>query len=129
MVNLVLNKKVDQRHQSRKERAGKQLSVFERRRVRRTQGEAAQRPWKCRYEVRDHEDVVPVMVVGRGDICPSATRQRAEDANTSNKFGKRGVRFAGQDIPQADQCDAGAWTVFSCASVSDRLESYRMSGQ
>lgn len=74
-MHLVLNKEVDERHQRREEGTCKELSVFECGRIAWAQSKAAQGPWQGRYEVRDHENVVPVVIVGRGHVRPSATSQ------------------------------------------------------
>jgi hypothetical protein len=99
VVDLVLDEEVDQRHQGREEGASEYLSEPDSGGVLWAQSKTAQGPGKCGYEVRDHEDVVPVVGVGRGYVCPSTTRQRAEDANSSNEFGESGVRFTRQDVP------------------------------
>jgi poly(3-hydroxybutyrate) depolymerase len=87
MVNFVLDEEVDEWRQSRKERAREQLSVSKGCGVARGQSQATQSPRQRRYQIRDHEDVVPIMVVGRGHICPSTTCQGPEDANAGDEFG------------------------------------------
>lgn len=54
-------------------------------RVGRAQGDAANCPGERGNEVGDHEDVMPVVVVGRGDVGPSTTCQRSEEAHPGNK--------------------------------------------
>jgi hypothetical protein len=70
----------------------------------RAQGEAAQGPGESGYQVGDHEDVVPVVGVGRRNVGPSTTGQRPEDANTSDEFGQRRVCSSSQDVPETYQC-------------------------
>jgi hypothetical protein len=50
-VHLVLDEEVDQRHKSTEEQASKPLAVFDRLRVRRAEGNAAQCPRECRDDV------------------------------------------------------------------------------
>lgn len=63
-VDLVLDKEVDQRNQSAKEASSNPLPVLDRLCVRRAKRNASGSPWDREDDVRDHEDIVPVMVVG-----------------------------------------------------------------
>ena len=102
-MNLVLDEEVDQRYESRKERSSKDLPVLEGSGVARAQGETAESPGQSSDQIRDHEDVMPVMVVSRRDVCPSTAGQCSENANASDEFGKGGIGSAGQDVPKADE--------------------------
>jgi hypothetical protein len=118
VVNLVLDEEVDQGYEGRKEATSKELSVLEGCRVAGAQCKAAQSPGQSGDKVRDHENVVPVMGVGGRHICPSTTCQCAENANTGDELGERRVRAAGHNVPQADQCEARAYCMFSRARCS-----------
>lgn len=106
MVDLVLDEKVDQWHKGSKEGACEELPIAESSRVAWAQSQTSKCPRKSRYEVGNHEDVVPIVVVGRGDIGPATACQCAEYANTSDEFRQRRIWFSGEDVPQADQCNA-----------------------
>jgi hypothetical protein len=118
VVNLMLNEEVDQGYEGRKEATSKELSVLEGCRVAGAQCKAAQSPGQSGDKVRDHENVVPVMGVGGRHICPSTTCQCAENANTGDELGERRVRAAGHNVPQADQCEARTYCMFSRARCS-----------
>ena len=83
-MNLVLNEVVNQWHQSSKEEASHDLAIFDSPAVVRAQGEAAQGPWQGGNKIGYHENVMPVMVIGRGNVGPSAAGQGSEDAHTSD---------------------------------------------
>jgi hypothetical protein len=85
-MHLVLDKEVYQRHNSCKEGTGKVLSVLYSGRVPRTQGQNTGGPRNGSHKIRDHENVMPVVVIRRCDICPSSASQGAEDADTCNKL-------------------------------------------
>jgi hypothetical protein len=104
-VNLVLDEKVDQRHKRGEKTSSKDLSIFERGGIVGAQGDTAYCPWQSCNKVRDHEDIVPVMVVGGGNICPSSAGQRSEDADTSNELGQGRVWATSQGVPEADECE------------------------
>lgn len=63
-MHLVLNEEVDQGHQRSEEGACKQFAELQRRWILGTKREAAQCPRKCCDKVRDHEDIMPVVVIG-----------------------------------------------------------------
>lgn len=63
-MHLVPDEEVNQRHKCRKERPSKKLPVLDGGGVARAQSEAANSPGQCSHEIRNHEDVVPVVVVG-----------------------------------------------------------------
>ena len=42
-------------------------------------------------DVRHHEDVMHVVMVGRGDVDPATTGQRSDDANNEKDKGPRGL--------------------------------------
>lgn len=101
-MNLVLDKEVDQGYQSSEKGAAKDLPVVDCSWVVRTQRETSDGPWKSSDKVGNHEDVMPVVVVGRSDIGPASASEGSEDAHTSDELGKTGVGSCGQDIPQGN---------------------------
>lgn len=102
-MHLVLNEIVDQWHKSTKEQTGHDLAVLQGTTVVRTESNATQGPRQRRHQVRDHEDVVPVMVIGRSHISPATTGEGPEDTHTGNQLWEVRVRPSRQDIPQEDQ--------------------------
>lgn len=86
-MDLVLNEIVDQRNQSSKEQAGHDFAVLDGTAVGRAEREATQGPRQGGHQVRDHEDVMPVVVVGRCDIGPTAACQCPEDAHPGDQLG------------------------------------------
>lgn len=70
-MHLVLDEEVDQRYQSTKESTTEILSVLDGLGIRGAQSNAPQRPGESADNVGDHENVVPIMIVGRCDICPA----------------------------------------------------------
>jgi len=112
-VNLVLDEKVDERDQSSKERSRKRLSVLDSSRIRWAQGKAAKSPWKRSHQVGDHEDVVPVMVIGRSNISPSSAGEGAEYAHEGNELWKLRIWTCGQQVPEANEEEAGAFDILA----------------
>lgn len=102
-MNLVLDEEVNQGNKSAEEGAGQIFAVFDGLRVGRTQSQTSQCPWQSGDQVADHENVVPVMIVGTGHVGPSTTRQCPEDSHSCNKLGQTATRAVGQAVPQKDQ--------------------------
>lgn len=102
-MHLVLNKVVDQWHQCPEEEAGHDLAVLDGPAIVWAQRKTAQCPRQSGHQVGDHEDVVPVMVIGGSDICPTTTGQGAENANAGDDLRQSRVGTCGQNIPQEDQ--------------------------
>jgi hypothetical protein len=44
-------------------------------------------PWQIADDVRDHEHVMRIVVVGRGDVDPTATTQRPDNADCEEDDG------------------------------------------
>lgn len=87
LVDLVLDEEVDQRYEGSEEGTAQDLAVVDGLGVVGAQGDAAKCPWQSSNEIRDHEDVVPVMVIGRRDIGPASAGEGSEDADTQDEFG------------------------------------------
>ena len=103
-MNLVLDKEIDQRHERAKEEPTKNFAVFDRNGVWRAQSETAPRPRYSCHKVRDHENIVPIVVIGRGHVCPSSASQGSEEASSSNDGWKVGVGSLGKEIPESNEC-------------------------
>lgn len=81
----MLDKKVNERHEGTEEGAGEVFAVLDGGRVGRAEGNTASGPGQRRDNVGNHEDVVPVVIVGRGDVRPAATGQCAEETHGSDE--------------------------------------------
>lgn len=77
-MNLVLDKKVYQGDDAAVECARQVFSVLDGDRIGRAQRKTAKSPGNGGKEIGDHEDVVPVMVIGRSNIGPPSTREGAK---------------------------------------------------
>lgn len=102
----MLNEIVDQWNQGSEEKAGYDLAVLDGPTVIGAESKAAQRPRQSRDKVRDHEDIMPVMIISGGDIGPSTTGQGAEDTHTSDNLRERRVGTRGKHVPQEDEGEA-----------------------
>lgn len=109
-MHLVLNEEVDQWHYSPKEGTRQVLPQLNRLRVGWAHHETANGPWQGRYQVADHEDIMPIVVVGARDICPTTTGQSPEHAHTSNPLGTALALPVDQAVEQEDQQEAGTGT-------------------
>lgn len=84
-VDLVSNEKEDQGNDGAVESARHPLSVLDRNWIWRAEGDAPKGPGNGRQEVRDHENVVPVMIVSRCNVGPASTGQSPENSPERNK--------------------------------------------
>lgn len=107
-MHLVLDKVVDQRDEGAKEETSKNLSVLNSPTVVWAQGQATDSPRQSRDQVRDHKDIVPVMVIRRRNICPSTAGKCPKQSNTGNKLGERRVRAGSHEIPEEDEGESGS---------------------
>lgn len=107
LVHFVLDKVIDQRHQSTEEQTGHDLPVLHSAAVVRAESQTTQRPRQSSNQIRNHENVVPVMVIRRRNVCPTTTGERPEYSNTSDNLRKRRVRPRGEDIPEEHQSEPG----------------------
>lgn len=110
----MLNKEVDQGNQGAKEATGNPLPVLDRLCVRRAKRNASGGPRDRKDNVRDHEDIVPVMVVGRGDVGPAAASKSSDDTAKRNRFGEDTAGLGSQEIPESNKgesrtCRTLAW--------------------
>lgn len=99
-MHFVLDEVVDQWHQSAKEQAGQNLAVLDSAAVVRAEGEATESPGQSCHQIRDHENIVPVVVISRGNISPASARECPEQAHTSDQLWQGGVRAGSQEVPK-----------------------------
>lgn len=118
-MDLVLNEVVNQRHQGTEKEACQDLSVLDCTAVVGTQCQTAKRPRQGRNQIRNHEDIMPVMVVGRCDVCPPSAGQGSEDPCPSNHFRKSRVGPCSQNIPKEDQSESRTGS-YSDKDLKDR---------
>lgn len=107
-MHLVLDKVVDQGNQGSEKETGENLAVFDGAAVRGAESETAQCPWKSSNQIRNHEDIVPVMVIGRCHISPATTRQCSEQTSESDNLGQRRAGPCGHQIPEENESETGA---------------------
>lgn len=102
-MNLVLDVKVDQGHESAEEAPGQVFPIFDGLGVRRAQGNATGCPRDGQDKVGNHQNVVPVVVISRRDICPPAACQGPDDAEERDRFGEGAAGFRGEQVPQSHE--------------------------
>lgn len=107
-MHFVLDEVVDQGHQSAEEQTGQDLAVLDSAAVVRAEGEAAESPGQGCHQVRDHENVVPVVIISRGNISPASTRECPEQAHTSNQLWQGGIGAGSQEVPKEDEGETRA---------------------
>lgn len=103
LVDFVLNEEVNEGHQRAKEETGEPLPVLGGYRIRRTQGKTAQGPWQGGHKIADHEDVVPVMVISRGNVGPPAACKGPKDADPEHDLWQRRVRPRSEEIVERNK--------------------------
>jgi len=102
-VHLVLDKEVYEGDDAAVKGARDVFPVLDRSGVGRAEGDAAESPGYGGQQVGDHEDVVPVMVVGGGDIGPAAAGEGSEDAPEGDEGGQLVARPAREQVPEGDE--------------------------
>lgn len=85
-VHLVLDEVVYQRHQSPKEGPSKYLSVLDSFRVVGAKCKTTKRPRKGSHQIRNHENIMPAMVICRGHVGPASTAQSTKNTDTRNNL-------------------------------------------
>lgn len=87
-MNFMLYKEVNHRNDGSEEGRRDVFPIFDCLGIRRAQDEAADRPGDCGYQIRDHKDIVPIVIVGRRDIGPAAAHERTKQSHGGHKFRK-----------------------------------------
>lgn len=105
-VHFVLDKEVYEGDDAAIERARHVFPVLDRSRVGRAKGDAPEGPGYGRQQVGDHEDIVPVMVVGGGDIGPAAASECSEDAPEGDEGRQLVARPARKEVPEGDESES-----------------------
>lgn len=103
----MLDKEVDQWHERAEEARSQVFPIFNRGRVRRAERDAARRPGQGSNNVRDHQNIVPVVIVGRGDVSPSAAGQRPQQAHEGHEAGELGPGLPRQEVEETDEGESG----------------------
>ena len=65
-----------------------------------TQRNAAQGPWQSGHQVGYHEDVVPIVIIRRCDICPAPARQGPEYPHSEYKLWEGRSRSLRKNVPE-----------------------------
>lgn len=105
---LVLDEEIDQWHQGTKEQTGHDFPILRSTAVVTTQGDATQRPRQSCNQVRNHKDIVPVMVISRCYIGPTTTGECPKQSDTSNYLWQSRVGPRSKDIPEEHQSESRA---------------------
>lgn len=114
-VDLVLDKEIKRGEKSSKERRAQKLSVSHSGWVRfGAQGNTSNGPGYGGDKVGNHENVVPIMVVGGCHIGPATAGKGSEDADSKDELGESRVWAGGQEIPHAYQQEARACSNVQC---------------
>lgn len=119
-VHLVLDEEVDQRNKCPKEGTSQVFPQRDGAWVGRAEGDAAGRPRQGCDNVGDHENVVPVVIVSRGDVGPSSASQGAKDAHEGNETGELVAGLPSKKIPQTNKHKPGPCSL-SAASIPHLL--------
>lgn len=98
-MNLVLDEEVYQGYQSAKKCSRQVFSVFDRSRIVRTKGETPKSPWEGSNEVRDHKDIMPIVVVGGSDICPASACNCPKKTGVCDELGEARVWTRREEVP------------------------------
>lgn len=106
-MDFVLDEIVDQWHQRSKEQRGKDLAPLDGVTVHGRQRETTQGPRQRKHQIRDHEDVVPGMVVRRRDVDPSTAEYSPQQAHGGHELGSARAGTRGDKVPEDDQGEAG----------------------
>ena len=99
-MHFVLDKIVNQWYQGTKEGPRQVFSVLDCPGIIWTQDDTTISPWYSRDEIRNHEDVVPLVIISRRNICPSTTCQCSKHAHERNEFWEALIPFRRKEIPQ-----------------------------
>lgn len=108
-VDLVLNEKVNERHKGSEKGTGKELAVLDSRRVVGAERNAASGPGESSDNVGNHENIMPIVVVGRGNVGPATTREGTQDTHEGDKAWQLGAGLAGKEVPETDKGETGAY--------------------
>ena len=85
-MHLVLNEEVHKWHDRPKESRSQVLPIFDCLWVWGAQHNAPNSPRQSSNQIADHEYIVPVVIIGTCNVCPSTASQRSKDPNTSDEF-------------------------------------------
>ena len=102
-MHFMLYEEIDQGHQCTKEQVCQDFPILDCGRIRRAEGKASKSPWQSSHEIRDHEYIMPTMVVRRCHVCPPTARDCPEEASSRNNFWQGRIRLRREDIPEEDE--------------------------
>ena len=80
----MLNEKVNQWHKCTKKARCEDFSILDGLRIWGAEHQTAYGPGQSSYKIRDHEYVMPVVVIGRCNICPAAAGDGPKKSSTSH---------------------------------------------
>lgn len=120
-MDFVLNEEVDKRHEGAEECACQNLPVPDCSRIWWAQCKTSEGPWYSCDQVGDHEDIVPVVIIGRGHVRPATTGKSSEQPGNCDDFWQGPIRPRRQEIPQPDERKSGSFCPLTpyCRRSSD----------
>lgn len=102
-MDLVLDKKVDQRNDSTVEGTGHVFAILDCHMIGWAQGNAPKGPRNGGQQVGNHEEVVPVVIIRRSNVGPATASEGAKDAPKCDKAGKPVTGLARQEVPESHE--------------------------
>lgn len=95
----MLDEIVHQRNQCAEEQPRGDLAVLDSPLVHRRQRKTSGSPRHRKHQIRDHEDVVPIVVIRGRDVDPPAAHNRPDEPNRRHKFRRPSSRPRREHIP------------------------------
>ena len=98
-MHFVLDVKVNEGNESAEEGTGQIFSQLDGSRVGRAKHKATHGPRNGSDYIGNHEDIMPVVIVRRCNVCPASAGQGPQDAEEGESLGKAAARSGSQNIP------------------------------
>ncbi len=98
-MDFVLDEEIDQGNQSPEKGACEVFPVFNSLYVFWAQCQTTNGPRKSCNEVRDHENVMPIVIIGGGNVGPSSACECSKKAHECNEFRKCLTRPGCEEVP------------------------------
>src|SRR5215469_6613940 len=108
MMNFVLDKEVEQRHDCCKESASEYFAILDRFWIRRAEFDTADGPGHSSQEIRDHEDIMPIVIIRGSDIRPTTASECSEYSNSCYPLWQSIAFSRSHKIPQCNQGESWA---------------------
>lgn len=106
-MHFVLDEEVDQGYEGCKECSAQIFPVLDRLGIWWAESNTANGPGQSGDKIADHENVMPVMVIGARHISPTSASQGPEHADSGNELGQAGARAIGKAVPEEAEGESG----------------------